>query len=868
MDAAQRPTTWSILTPLLLGVLLATALQLLQPVLWPMWWYGAMLAVAALMGVIAVVAWRWQRLWATRSRSVGVVVVMITTSTVFALCGLRASGFAAHALSPSVQGRDVRVQGMIVAMPHRSDVGVRFRFAPTQATLQGRPVAVPPLWELTWYAHDWQEQQEPQDAPDALPAAHTTAPRLRAGQRWELTVRLKAPHGARNPYGFDYELWLWEQGVQATGYVRSSPRDTPPRLLEQTVHHPIEQLRQHVRDAIMQRLSWKPTFTLDTDASDAAQRLHASRAAGVVAALVTGDQRAIDRSDWDVFRATGVAHLMSISGLHITLFASITRLLVGWLWRRSGRLCLWWPAPRVALLGGLLLATGYALFSGWGIPAQRTMLMLATVVLLRLWGLRWPWPIVWLLACAVVVVCDPYAILQAGFWLSFIAVGILFASTTPHNVDNVDNVDKAQVAATGAGVGWGRAFVGYIQKFVREQWVLTVALTPLTVLFFGQISLVGMLANALAIPWVTLVTTPLALLGVGWPVLWDVAAASVTPLVLWLQWLAAWPAAVYTLAAAPLWAALGALVGGVCLVLHWPWQWRMLGTVFLLPVLLWEPERPAQGHFSVLAADVGQGSAVLVQTARHALLYDAGPRYGPHNSNAGERVLIPLMRALGVRLDRLVLSHSDTDHTGGALAVAAVQPQVQWIGGGWGVTSWPLGMPAMAPCQAGQRWHWDGVDFEVLHPTASTATHSARHAPTGQSRRISSNAWSCVLRITSAQGVSALLVGDIERAQEAALLARGVPLKAQVLLVPHHGSSTSSSAAFVQAVSPQYALVQAGWRNRFGHPAPAVVQRWHAVGATVVDSPSCGAAQWYSERAAQVRCERTASVHYWQYTPP
>ena len=224
-----------------------------------------------------------------------------------------------------------------------------------------------------------------------------------------MNVRLKAPHGNSNPHGFDYELWLWEQGLQATGYVRAGPSDPPPQRLADTWRHPVERARQDVRDAVFERVADR-------------------RTAGLLAALVVGDQNAIDRADWDVFRATGVAHLMSISGLHVTMFAWAAALLVGALWRRSQRLCLAWPAQHAALVGGMLLAAGYALFSGWGVPAQRTIWMLATVGLLRLSGRRWPWPQVWLLACAVVVTVDPWALLQPGFWLSFVAVGVLFAT--------------------------------------------------------------------------------------------------------------------------------------------------------------------------------------------------------------------------------------------------------------------------------------------------------------------------------------------------------------------------------------------------------------------------------------------------------
>ena len=237
-------------------------------------------------------------------------------------------------------------------------------------------------------------------------------------------------------------------------------------------------------------------------------RVADQQAAGVIAALVTGDQNAIDRADWDVFRATGVAHLMAISGLHITMFAWLATWGVAVLWRRSARLMLWWPAPHAGLAGGVLLATAYAVFSGWGVPSRRTVWMLAVVGFLRLAGRRWPWPFVWLAACAVVVMLDPWALMQAGFWLSFVAVAVLFAAGS----------------TTGAGPS---GIAGRLARMAREQSAVTLGLTPLTLLLFQQVSLVGLPANAVAIPWVTLVVTPLAMLGIAIPPLWDVAAWAV-----------------------------------------------------------------------------------------------------------------------------------------------------------------------------------------------------------------------------------------------------------------------------------------------------------------------------------------------------
>ena len=739
----------------------------------------------------------------------------------FGSTGLRATAFSRHALNPALEGQDLSVVGLVAAMPQHNETGTRFRFKVEQATLDNQPVTLPPQLYLGWYGGVW-------GAGEGLTDLQRPAAALQAGERWRMTVRLKAPHGGSNPHGFDFELWLWEQGLQATGYVRAGVRDTPPQRLTQTAWHPIEWSRQQVRDALMQRLQ--------ADERSPEQARERARLAGVVAALVVGDQQAIDRADWDVFRATGVAHLMSISGLHVTLFAWLAGLLIAAGWRSSPRLCLKLPAPHAGLLGGLTLALAYALFSGWGVPAQRTVGMLAVVSLLRLSARRWPWPQVWLLTCAAVVALDPWALLQAGFWLSFVAVGVLFASgPSPHASERPR---------------WPTR----VRALLREQWTLTLALTPLTLLLFGQVSVVSLAANALAIPWVTLVVTPLALLGVLLPPLWDIAALAVQGLSLYLACLAKLPLATLSVAQAPLWAGAAGLLGGAWLALRLPWGLRVLGLPLVLPVLLWQAPRPAPGQFTVLAADIGQGNAVLVQTAQHALLYDTGPRYS-RETDAGHRVLVPLLRALDVRLDLLVLSHRDSDHTGGAAAVLAMQPQAALLSSMEEEHALHTLRPARR-CVAGQRWDWDGVRFEVLHPSPLDYTLTRR-----------SNALSCVLRISNGAH-AVLLAGDIEQAQELQLIEQGAPLQADVLLVPHHGSKTSSSSAFLAAVAPRWALVQAGYRNRFGHPAEAVLARYAQRDVQVISSARCGAAHWQSTQPQQVDCQRALAPRYWQHRIP
>jgi competence protein ComEC len=390
----------------------------------------------------------------------------------------------------------------------------------------------------------------------------------------------------------------------------------------------------------------------------------------------------------------------------------------------------------------------------------------------------------------------------------------------------------------------------HLRALLREQWVVSLALAPLGVLFFGQISLVGLLANLVAIPWVTLVVTPLALLGMALPWCWDVAVWALQPLASMLNLLSTWRWASVSLAMPPWPLAALALLGAAGLLLRGPWSWRVWGVPLLLPALLWLPPRPAPGHFELLAADVGQGNAVLLRTARHSLLYDAGPRYSPE-SDAGHRVLVPLLSQFNEPLDVLMLSHRDTDHTGGAPAVLAMQPQVAL----WSSLedTHPLAQsPGHQRCEVGRQWQWDGVRFEVLHPQPGAVSPRP-------------NALSCVLRVQGA-GASALLAGDIELPQERALLAQGLA-PVDVLLVPHHGSRTSSSGDFLDALRPRLALVQAGYRNRFGHPAPDVLQRYQDRGIQVHTSVQCGAATWRSDAPERLRCERQAERRYWHHDP-
>lgn len=774
------------------GVVAGTALQLQQNRLWEASGYAALgMGAAALVVLLCRLRMRHGWLWC----ALGVALA-------WSLTGWRAAQMHAQRMPAQWEGKDVRVVGVITEMPQWIERGARLRMdvehawsAHAGGSMSASAVPLPPHIALAWYGE--------------MPAQG-----LRAGQRWEWTVRLKAPHGERNPHGMDWELWQWSQGIQASGYVRQGKGDAPAQWLAQTWSAPVAQLRGGLHQAMQVP-------------AGAGVNMRHQASVGVVQALVTGAQSSITRADWQLFRDTGIAHLVSISGLHITMFAWLAMGVVNVLWRRSVRCCLWLPAPSAAGWAGWLLAAAYAVFSGWGIPAQRTIGMLAMVVLMRNSGRSWPWPYVWLSVLAAVLVLEPWSLLQAGFWLSFVAVGVLFAAQP-----QVGHLPRTGLRHRG-------------RQLLYEQAVVTLALAPLTLLLFGQVSIIGMLANLWAIPWVTLVITPLSMLGALYPPLWTLAAHGVTVMVWLLEHMVAWPVAVLYFAQPPWWAASAGVLGCLWLVMPLGWRWRVLGLPALLPMLLWVPAAPAWGELELLALDVGQGSAVLLRTRSHSLLFDAGPRWSAQ-ADAGERTVVPLLRALGVQPTALMISHADSDHAGGAASILHAYPKMQWLGAGG------------TPCVRGQSWQWDGVQFQVLHPDRPIAKGSLT----------STNASSCVLRVQSSSGARVLLTGDIGVEQERDLLQWGSDVRADVLLVPHHGSTTSSSTAFIAQVQPRFAVVQAGYLNRYGHPAQSVVQRYADAGALLVQTPVCGAARWHSVQPHQMRCERATSRRYWAHSVP
>ncbi|MDE2400337.1 MAG: DNA internalization-related competence protein ComEC/Rec2 [Burkholderiales bacterium] len=860
-------TLWAMA---MLAWLAGVAVQLQQTSVSPVKWAQAACLLAVLAGVLAI--WAWARRPGRPGRHVARMGCWVACALLaWGSTSWRAHEKASQVLPSAWQDQDVMVVGEVLGLPEPRGQALGFDVAVRQYEFQGRiwPVSqssvggrpLPDRVSLYW-APVGDDGQAPgrSDGPGPLK-------QVQAGQVWRLPVRLQSPIRAGNPGSFDAALWLFDRGVRATGSVR--PKVAEPRLLAQPKGWwsagCVDRARQLIRAAIGRQVS-------------------DPRLAGVLAGLTVGDQAAIDHDDWDVFRKTGVAHLVSISGLHIAMVGWMAGGALSWGWRRSERLMHRWPAPTVQLIGGVVAAALYSLLAGWGVPAQRTVGMMALWAALRLSGRRWPWPLVWLLSAVVVTLMDPWALYQAGFWLSFVAVGVLMSSGPA-------GPSRGQDAAHWHWRVWGK-----ITAAVRTQWLATVSLTPLAAVFFHQVSVVGFVANLFAIPIFTLLITPLTLAGAAWSPVWSVAAWVLAQSIQVLSWMAAWPWSVAPVAALPSWVSVVSVAAAGAVALPVPWRWRLIGVPMVLPLVClptaWHLQPPpAPGQFILVAPDVGQGTAVLVRTAHHALLFDAGPKVG-ERSDAGQRVLLPMLASLGVtHLDELLISHRDTDHVGGAASVVDAVPVMQLRSS----LEDEHRLRQKAPgglvlrhvrCETGQRWQWDGVVFDVLNPSAED-----------YERRddLSSNALSCVLRIQAQarsghEAGSALLAADMEAAQEAATLDRAQSvvtgpalLRSTVLVAPHHGSKTSSSEGFLLAVQPVQTVIQVGRRNRYGHPSPEVMARYDGLSLARVATPACGAFLWNSAEVLPVsrptptstmagdvtqhlrlgECWRQRAGHYW-----
>lgn len=666
-------------------------------------------------------------------------------------------------LPKPLDGQVLVLEGVVVGLPETTTVRQRFLVRPTRIVNYPVQRPLPRRIRLSWYGR----------APDVHP-----------GERWRWRVKLRRPHGLMNPISFDYERWLFQYRIDATGYVRDTAQ---ARRLG----------TGWSVDALRDRISRRITAALEEQ----------SVAAGVLTALVTGDRRGIDPATWDIFNAAGITHLVAISGSHIVLVAGLVYCLAGGLWRRLPRAPLWLPTPLAQTATGTLAAAGYASLAGFSVPTQRaliTLLVLASARFLRrrIGPLR-----AWWGAMAAVLVFDPFAPLGPGFWLSFTAVAVILLVVRRRP-------------------GWSRG-----REVVGLQLAIAIGLLPIMSAWFQRSSLIGPVINLAAIPIVDTFLAPGALLGTALLFVYPGFGALLLQGLAWttqcllvglehlvhvVQPLVVLPSPV------PWTVALAVLAAGL-LLLPAGFPGRVLALPLFVPLLVGIRAGPNPGEAWVTMLDVGQGSSVVVRTANHVLVYDTGPAWGS-NASAATVSLVPFLRSRGIaEVDRVVISHADDDHSGGLATLLTALPVGKVVIG----EPFAAAPPDARLCRQGQEWRWDGVRFNVLAPR----THGLR-----------GNDASCVIRIASA-GAALLLPGDLERSGEQALLEQFRGLSADVLMVPHHGSRSSSSAEFVRQVHPRLALVSVGRNNSYGLPAAEVINRYRMLGVRVLRTDRDGAIQ-------------------------
>ena len=732
-------------------------------------------------------------------------LLLLSIGLGFCWASIVAHYLLAGALPIELEGQDVLVEGLVASLPEQQGRRLQFQFVPDRLHWQDQSRDVPGKLLLSWY-----------------PRKGHKIPTLHVGERWRLQVRLKRPHGFSNPGGFDYEAWLFEQGIRAKGYVRhaakgANPMDTPNRRLAPAGSaYWVDQIREGLRNDILASLGDYPLR-------------------GIVLALAIGDRQLITSSQWRVLRRTGTNHLVAISGLHVGLVAGFAFFLLRRLWRLSARAVVRWPANKAGAVAALFAAVVYAALAGFSVPTQRALIMVAVVMSAVILQRHTRPSSLLALALLLVLVIDPLAVMAAGFWLSFGAVAVILYGMS------------GRLAMKSLWWRWGRV-----------QWLVALGLLPALLLLFQQVSIVAPLANLLAVPWVSMLTVPLTLLGsicLGFSTalgdgLLALSSLSLEGLWWWLNGLAQWPQAAWRQMAPPLWALPVAAISIAWLLAPRGVPARWVGVVGLLPLLFIAPALIPDGQARFTLLDVGQGLAAVVQTRNHVLVFDAGPRFSS-GFNTGEAVVAPYVRAQGRRqVDTLLVSHGDNDHIGGVAGLRADLPVRRVL------SSVPQDIDGAEPCQAGQHWQWDGVVFAMLNP----GDEVPRGGRTDNNR-------SCVLRV-QAGAQSVLLSGDIERAAERQLVRHlGSRLRSDVLVVPHHGSRTSSSPGFLATVAPKLALYPVGYRNRYGFPKPQIVQRYAQRQVRQLDTAQHGAIELQlggRDGLNTVRTYRQAAARYWR----
>ncbi|MBK1646531.1 DNA internalization-related competence protein ComEC/Rec2 [Thiocapsa imhoffii] len=770
-----RPTLARVGLAFAAGVMLMQLLPRFPPLTWTI--AAALLCVAA--------AWRWRALRLPAALLLGACWAQWHACLI--LCVPFPDALARAPLM---------IEGRVDSIPSELGHARRFLFAVDRVELSDEEIPFTGLVRLSWYGD---------------------APPLRVGERWRLPVRLKPRHGLANPGTFDYERWLFEHGVKATGNLRRG--EAPARLDAGPGRYGLDRLRQDLANHLALVLAERPARAL-------------------VQALVIGDRSGFDQEQWEILTRTGTNHLVAISGLHVGLIAGALFILVRWLWSRSARLTMALAAPRAAAVAALIAALGYAALAGFAVSTQRALIMLA-VVLAALFWLRTLRPYhALLLALVGVLLVDPGAVLAAGFWLSFGAVAVLLYSL------------GQRLPRRDLWTRWGHA-----------QWAVAIGLLPLLFLLFGRASLIAPLVNLVAVPIFSLLLLPLVLVssllsllpGFGgvtqWPLQWTASLLG------WcldgLAWIAALPWAAITLPAPAPGVWLLAMAGAILLLAPRGLPGRWLGLLLVMPLFLVRPPTPAEGEAWFTLLDVGLGLAVVVRTQEGTLVYDTGPGF-PSGFNTGSTVVAPFLTAQGVRaIERVVISHADRDHAGGLVGLLERIPVAHLSSG----EPERLGLPGVVPCRAGEGWDWSGVSFRFLHPEDAS---------------LRGNDASCVLRV-EAGGRAILLTGDIEARTERRLArALGDALASDILVAGHHGSATSTQPEFLDAVAPSLVLFASGYANQFGFPAAVVRERVSARGIAMLDTGLLGAIDIRIQADGRMqgpRAWREVNQRFWTHRP-
>ena len=680
-----------------------------------------------------------------------------------------ANNLLSQQLANQIEGEALEITGQVVSLPVVRGYATRFQLqAHKLIDEEGHSWPLPGKVRLSWY----RSEQE-----------------IRPGQLWRLRVKLKRPYGFMNPGGFDYEAWLFQKRIRATGYVL---KDDINFLVTEPQGEYLNRLRYYLRSQLNGILDEAPN-------------------AALLLTLIIGDRSGLESEHWRVLSATGTNHLMAISGLHIGFIAFLGFWVARYLWPLAGHTSSLIATPYVSMLSAMMCAVFYAGLAGFAIPTQRALCVLCVFLGLRFFHRQTSISYTICAALLIVLLIDPFAVLSPGFWLSFAAFIVIIYGFS------------YRINARGLWWRWGRI-----------QFLVAIGLLPLLALWFQQVPILSMLANIIAVPWVSIFTVPLALLGavlltvsqsLGGFVL-HIALKSVDSIWYFLSLLAELDFALLSLPHASSVALVLAFIGVALLLMPYGLPGRHLGFVCLLPLFFPVTDKLASGELSFTVLDVGQGLAVVVHTRNHVLLYDTGAKYSK-NFNAGSAVISPYLRFSGVTgLDKVVVSHGDNDHFGGFSSLVDVHP-IKSIS-----SSVPHRFEASSAvmCNSTQSWVWDGVNFDILHPEPANHFHG--------------NNASCVLQITAGRH-KLLLTGDIEREAEEVLVNNyGPELSSTVLVAPHHGSRTSSSEVFLDAVMPNFVIFPVGHRNRFGFPKQDIIARYKKRGVKQLQTSGSGAIEF------------------------